>query len=146
MHSVWKYETVCFQYGFGTCKDIFGSRFHKLSKMGIPYNSYPKQLHFRVHLKYSVNLNFYFWDRKYYKNSSIWLTPSFPLCGRPHLHTPYNLDGLWLTRLCMSHLRSLRLRDQSGLFSTARTITVVVIRIAVHCCIPAWEALVPTSK
>ena len=34
------------------------------------------------------------------------------------------------------------MRDQSGLFSTARTVTVVVIRIAVHCCIPAREALV----
>jgi len=34
------------------------------------------------------------------------------------------------------------LRDQSGLFSTARTVTVVVIRVDVHCCIPAREALV----
>ena len=51
------------------------------------------------------------------------------------------------TRQYMSHLSSDReqmSRDQSGLFSTARAVTVVVIRIAMHCCIPAREALVPS--
>ena len=37
------------------------------------------------------------------KNLAIFKTPS-PLSASTILHTPYNLDGLWLTHLCMSHL------------------------------------------